>query len=126
MSLYRYRRPIVVVFELALVVISNYLAFWLRFDGDIPSEYLALFKQMLPIVLITRAVVFIPFRLYQGLWRYTSLWDLRNIATAVLSSTAGIYIIVNLKPGLHFPRSIFLIDTLLLLFLMTGVRLTRR
>lgn len=123
---YRYRRVGVVSLELGFVLLSNYLAFWLRFDGEIPAEYVAVFKHALPAVILTRALFFIPFRLYEGLWRYTSLWDLRNIAAAILSSTTFIYFITRLQSGLHYPRSIYAIDTLLLLFFITGIRLSRR
>ena len=33
----RWRRPIVVLLHLSLITASNYAAFWLRFDGDIPA-----------------------------------------------------------------------------------------
>jgi FlaA1/EpsC-like NDP-sugar epimerase len=122
----KYRRLIIVCFELALVVVANYLAFWLRFDGNLPTQFLDLFLRSLPLVVAVRALSFIPFRLYQGLWKYTSIWDLRNIAGAVVSSTAAIFVILNpvLKTG--YPRSLIIIDALLLLLFMSGVRLTRR
>lgn len=121
-----YRRTIVVVFELILVVLSNYLAFLLRFDGNIPLVYLSSFTQAIPFVLGIRALMFIPFRLYEGLWRYTSVWDLRNIAAAVASSTAVVSLVVFFILDLPYPRSIFLIDALVLLFFMSGIRLARR
>src|SRR5437870_536139 len=124
-----YRRPVIVLFELALVLLSNYFAFWLRFDGDIPPYYFALFKETVLLVLLTRALVFIPFRLYEGLWRYTSLWDLRNIIAAVLSSSTIIYGVILSSVGItgaRYPRSILFVDTLLLLCFMTGIRLVRR
>jgi FlaA1/EpsC-like NDP-sugar epimerase len=127
---YRYRRAAMVLLESAFVVISNYLAFWLRFDGDITPYYVDLFKQTVLLIVVTRVLVFIPFRLYKGLWRYTSLWDLRNIIAAVFTSSAIISVIiinfVKVPGDARYPRSIFLIDALLLLFFMTGIRLSRR
>ena len=43
-----YRRGVLVVGQLALAALSNYLAFALRFDGRIPSEELDRFVQFLP------------------------------------------------------------------------------
>lgn len=125
MGIVRYRRPIVVLLELTLIVAANYLAFSLRFDGSIPSRYFSLFVHALPLVVIVRMLVFIPFRLYEGLWRYTSLWDFQKVAGAVVSSTAAIYLI-NLVLGWSYPKSIIVIDALLLFFLMGGIRLTKR
>jgi FlaA1/EpsC-like NDP-sugar epimerase len=122
----KYRRTIIVFFEIGLVLLANYIAFWLRFDGEIPPQYFGLFFRALPIVVAIRALSFIPFKLYEGLWRYTSIWDLRNIGGAILSSTALIFLILNPLLGLGYPRSVVIIDSLLLIFFMTGVRLTRR
>src|SRR5688572_24332197 len=111
----RWRRPIVVLLHLALITASNYAAFWLRFDGDIPSTEDALFLQGLPSLLIIRCLIFARFRLFQGLWRYASLWDLRNIVLGVGSSSLLFYIVVHWLIGAKaYPRSVFLIDTLLL------------
>jgi FlaA1/EpsC-like NDP-sugar epimerase len=126
LDIIQHRRKIVVVFELALVVAANYLAFLLRFGGDISPLYFSFFVQTIPIVLGIRALMFIPFRLYEGLWRYTGIWDLRNIAAAVGSSTAVLYLVFTFVLRLFYPRSILLIDGLLLLFFMTGIRLTKR
>ncbi len=123
----KYRRIFVVGIHVALIVIANYLAFWLRFDGAIPDPERLLMFQMLPWLVAIRVVTFIPCRLYSGLWRYTGIWDLRNIILGVTTSAVGFYITVHWRFGLiGYPRAIFIIDSLLLIFLMGGIRLARR
>jgi FlaA1/EpsC-like NDP-sugar epimerase len=126
-SVLKYRRPLIIFLHVVLVALANYLAFWLRFDGVLPQAQWELFAQMLPWLIATRGLIFFPFRLYEGLWRYTSTWDLRNIIAGVLTSTVAFYILSHWILGLpDYPRSIFIIDTLLLIFFIGGVRLTRR
>src|SRR5438094_2475825 len=81
--------------DVMLVALANYIAFWLRFDGAIPAWALILFMQMLPILVVIRIVLFIPFRLYEGMWRYTSLWDVRNIVMATVLSTLCFHLVVR-------------------------------
>lgn len=123
----KYRRPFVVALHIALIVAANYLAFSLRFDGVISSEVRDLWWQTIPWLIIIRGATFIPFRLYQGLWRYTGIWDLRNIIVAVTMSTLLFFFLVYWGfRSAEYPRSILIIDSLLLICFMGGVRLARR
>jgi FlaA1/EpsC-like NDP-sugar epimerase len=125
--LLKFRRFLNVGFHIVLIALANYLAFWIRFDGGIPAQEIALFIQMMPWLVLIRGVIFIPLRLYQGLWRYTGIWDLRNVIYGVLSSTAVFYAVVHWGMGLvKYPLSVFIIDSLLLIFFMGGSRLARR
>jgi len=123
----KYRRPFIVAANLALVGASHYAAFWLRFDGDIPGHQRQLLMQVLPWLIPVRAVAFVPFGLYRGLWRYTGIWDLRNIVAGVAGSGALLYVLVRWVFGLmEYPRSVFIIDAILLTILLGGLRLAYR
>ncbi len=115
------------VLHIVLVVLSNAVAFWLRFDGAVPPAYATLALKFLPWLVVVRIVTFLPFSLFEGLWKYTSLWDLRNILLGVGGSTVAFYIGVAMTGGdVGYPRSVYIIDAILLACLMSGIRLTRR
>jgi len=121
------RRATSVLLHSGLVVLANLGAFLLRFDGDVPANFASLGLRLLPWLVVVRLVSFIPFRLFEGLWKYTSLWDLRNIVLGVLASSIAFYLIaVSTAATIQYPRSIYIIDGVLLVCLMTGIRLTRR
>jgi FlaA1/EpsC-like NDP-sugar epimerase len=125
--LLKYRRVFVVLLHLAIVVVSSYTAFLLRFDGVIPPSYLQVYLQVLPWLIVVRMITFAPFKLYEGLWRYAGIWDLRNIIVGVVVSSGLFYQITRWTlPDLGYPRSILLIDSVLLVMAMGGSRLSRR
>ena len=121
------RRVVVVTVHVGLIVLANFLAFALRFDGAIPPAAIAAWRQTILLLIVVRAVVFIPYRLYEGLWRYTGIWDLKRIVFGVTLSSVVFFGLVRWvfhTPG--YPRSIYIIDAILLVFFMGGVRLSRR
>jgi len=121
------RRIAVVGAQLALVCLSNYIAFWLRFDGSIPPLQQTHFLETVPLLIAIRAAVFIPFRMYAGLWKYTGISELRNLVLAVVSSS--IVFVVVIRWGLEltaYSRSVFFIDSIVLIILLSAIRLSGR
>jgi len=123
----RHRRAVVVLIHVALVALSNYAAIALRFDGAIPAKNWDPWLEVLPGLLAIRLLTFVPFGLYQGVWRYTSLWDLRNIVAGVGLSSVLAYAYAHAVLGqTAYPRSVFAIDAILLICCMSAIRLIRR
>ena len=125
--LLRYRGAVIWLFHMGLAVASSYIAFAVRFDGNVPPNYGALWRDSLATLLVARGTMFVAFRLYEGLWRYTSVRDLLNILLSVgLSSLTFLAFIEEIVGLTHYPRSILLIDALLLIGFSGGVRLIAR
>jgi len=102
-------------------------AFWLRFNLEVPPEYLGTALSTLPWVVAVNALIFWRLGLYRGLWRYASLPDLRRIlAAAALAALAAPALVLLATPPTAVPRSVFLIAPLLLIGAMAGSRLLYR
>lgn len=122
-----FERPITIALHLLLALAANWGGFWLRFDGATPDWALALQFQTLPILLAFRAGFLVYFRSYESLWRYTSMWDLRNLGLATLCSSLLFYVTIRWGLGLAaYPRSVYIIDALLMVLCAGGMRLAPR
>jgi FlaA1/EpsC-like NDP-sugar epimerase/lipopolysaccharide/colanic/teichoic acid biosynthesis glycosyltransferase len=125
--LLKWRRPLIVLLDIGLIILANYSAFWLRFDGAIPDVEQARILQTMPWLIAIRIAAFIVFRLNEGLWRYVSIWDLQNIVSGVITGTIIFYGAVRWGMAMpEYPRSVFIIDSILLIGLVTGIRLPCR
>jgi FlaA1/EpsC-like NDP-sugar epimerase len=121
-----HRRALIVALQAALVLSASYLAFWFRFDGEIPERYVQLYLWTAPVVAL-RGVVFVPVRLYEGFWRYTSIDDLGRIIAGVATSSLLVVLVLRVLLGLEeYPRSVLLLDPILLVGLLAGSRIAGR
>ena len=118
---------IIFVIDVGLVCASYVLAYIIRFEGDIPSEQMALLLQTLPWIVLLKIAVFAWIGLYRGMWRYTSISDLVNIITATVISTGAISLaLVLVRRFEGFSRSVLILDGLITLMLIGGIRLLIR
>ncbi len=103
------------------------LAYALRFNFELPANFLAELKQTVLWVVLLQLAVFWKLGLYRGIWRYASVPDLRRIVVAVLVAAALIpFALWMLRVNLIVPRSVLILNPLLLILMMGGSRLLYR
>jgi FlaA1/EpsC-like NDP-sugar epimerase/ActR/RegA family two-component response regulator len=120
------RRWVIAGIHVALVTLAYLLAFLVRFEFHLAREQWELFLHNLPILLAARLAAFAWFHLYEGLWRYVSMRDIVMILKAVTLSSlvfsAGVLTVF--RQG--FPGSVLILDWVLCLALVGGIRLSFR
>jgi FlaA1/EpsC-like NDP-sugar epimerase len=103
-------------------------AFWLRDNMQfMPTDGILPALHGLPIVVCLQMMSFFFFQLYRGMWRYSSLSDLVRILKSVAVGTGLILlalVCINRLEGR--PRSLFVLDPLLLVGLLSSPRLLVR
>ena len=77
-----YRQMVFFLLDAVVVVLSLYIAFWLRFDGSIPPRYLNMFHFFIPIALVIKLPILFFFRAYHFSLSYMGLEDLLNVILA--------------------------------------------
>jgi FlaA1/EpsC-like NDP-sugar epimerase len=116
-----------VAHDVIAVAAAWLLAFWIRLNLELPPPYGNIVLQTLPVALVLQPLIFWRFGLYRGLWRYASLHDLRLIVMALVAAALAVpAMLVLLRLADPVPRSVFVVDPLLLLFIMGGSRLAYR
>ena len=122
---YHWRTLLAVVHDLAASIVAWLLAFWLRFNFEVPDNYVDIAVQSLACVVPVNAIVFHAFALYRGIWRYASLPDLKRIIyAAVTASIVALTLLVMLQIGV--PRSVLITNPIFLIVIMGGSRLAYR
>jgi FlaA1/EpsC-like NDP-sugar epimerase len=115
--------------DAGLIVAAWYLAFRLRFDPDLPPYYHTLWVRALPIVLGVQLVTFVLFGFYTRWWRYVSTRDMwgaaRGVSVACLVSSLVVYFADPVEQ-VRLPRSVAIMDWVLLLAFVAGVRMLAR
>ena len=101
------------------------IAFWLRFNLEVPPPYDAIMLESLIWVVPLQAAVFWLFGLYRGIWRYASVPDLKRIVFAVVIAVLSLSALL-LMLRIATPRSVLIIDPVLLVMIMGGSRLAYR
>jgi FlaA1/EpsC-like NDP-sugar epimerase len=115
------------IHDITVAVIAWLIAYWIRFNFDIPSTFLSTMWLNLAWVLPLQAVLFYVCGLYQGVWRFASIPDLKRIIKAVgLGGLLVAFIYLMLEPVGVIPRSVLLLDPILLLLAMGASRFVYR
>ena len=121
------RTVTIILYDMLVAVFAWLGAYWLRFNLAVPPEYQAAALSTLVWVVPLQAGVFGLFGLYRGLWRFASLPDLKRIALAVgLAALLIPLVLVLFRVSVVVPRSVLILDPLLLVILMGGSRLAYR
>ncbi|HXR11236.1 MAG TPA: nucleoside-diphosphate sugar epimerase/dehydratase [Gaiellaceae bacterium] len=117
------------VADAAIVAVSWFLAFQLRFDHGLPVYYDTLLRRTILLVVVIKLAVFLLFGFHRRWWRYVSVRDMwsaaRGVVVASLVADVTVYFVSPVH-NVRLPRSIAAMDLLITLALIAGARLLAR
>jgi len=121
------RTTLAVLHDVIAAILAWNLAYLLRFNFDLPASFAKELYETLFLVAPLQLLIFWRFHLYRGIWRYASTTDLRRIFLAVMLS-AGLIPLMFWMLRLDFviPRSVLVINPVLLILMMGGSRFVYR
>ena len=124
----RSRILLLVLLDLLAVVISGFLALYIRYDfkfAYMDTQFLYNELYTLPIHLIVTLVLFVLFKLYRSVWRFASATEFINVLGACTGAIALECIYMNVLDR-YLPISYYLLKYVILLALVVMIRFTYR
>ncbi len=122
------RKLFFLAFDTLLSLLSLFLAYNLRFNFKVPEDFLHSFAYVFFILLGLKILFFSLFHLYKLVWRFFGVYDAKNIIRSHFFAY-GIFALlyVAFEPLFEpFPRSVIVIDFVLSLFFIGGLRGLKR
>jgi len=117
-----------VLFDIFISIATISLSYLLRFNFDIPQNFLdSMFNMMLFFIPI-KILLFFIFKIYFIAWRYFGLAEYRKIIFShIIAYSIFSIIFLIFKDYFHpFPRSVIAIDLFLSLFFIGFIRISKR
>lgn len=124
-----YKKLPVVAFDVLAIPVAWYCAYWLRYNMQpFPSSLTTTYSlSALAILATVQVLCYYYFRVYRGLWRYSSLNDVARIIQATVCASVLVIPVLYLASLLHhIPRSVMPLYTMILIVLLCSGRLMMR
>ena len=121
------RRAVELLMDLGFICIAYTASYYLRFEKGMLAGNMQLMKESLPWIVLIKMSIFFIFGLYRGTWRYISISDLLSIFKAITMASIGSILLLTFWFRFQeYSRAIFIIDWILLLFLVSASRISFR
>jgi len=124
-----YSKLPVISFDTLSIPLAWYLAYWLRYNmHPFPTSLTTTYSlTALSILTIIQVACYYHFKVYRGLWRFSSLNDVARILRAVTCAIILVIPVLYLTSLLqHIPRSVLPLYGIILVTLLCGARLLLR
>lgn len=108
--------------DMLLVLLAWWAAFWLRFNLDIPSEFVLLAAETMGWAVLCFAPGLLLAQVYRHVWSYIGLPELRQLGVGIFLGgvmSAAVLLMLRFQ---NFPRSVFVLHPLLVLVLLGAAR----
>lgn len=121
-----------VLADIILIIFSLFIAFAVHFDLNLNIDYTAIMDEVLLYFIVVKLLAFAIFRIYKITWRYVGITDLVNIVFALIFAEL-LLIVLSLPNSIispfaltGFPKRVFVVDGIVSLFLIAGLRISKR
>jgi len=119
-----------VLADIILIAVSVLLAFFIRFDGQIPPQYAPFILRMIVLAIIFIIPIFYFQGLYSFSWSYVSTSEAVSLFKAITISfiflSVALFISKYFPSFKNFPRSVIFISYLLVFIFCGGIRISKR
>ena len=119
-----------IIWDIIIFSFSIYLSFLLRFEFYIPERYVSVVPYWLPFFVMFKIGIFWALGIYKINWRFVGLNEFFKMVVG-LFSFSFLFLIIdillqNTYSDLSIPKSVFIIDFFISLFLVSTVRISKR
>lgn len=119
----------VILSDVMAIPLAWTMAYWLRYNMHPSPQALFSSHSLLALALLTlmQVTCYYYFKIYRGLWRFSSLNDVIRIVKASISATVLVILPLYLSSSLaYIPRAVFPLYAIILTLLLCGGRLAFR
>lgn len=124
-----YKKIPVIAFDIVSIPVAWYLAYWLRYNMK-PLLNNVLTRESLlalSLLMVVQVSCYYYFKVYRGLWRFSSINDVQRITKAILTAILLTIPLLYLTSLLSFiPRSVLPLYAMIMSILLCGARLLMR
>ncbi len=120
------RNTMLVLIDMILINLAVYSALLLRFEAQIPLQYLQACTVLMPLFTVITVMFFFGLKLYQRIWEYASLGEMLAILRATTCSMAAVIILAFAFDLGHLPRSVYILAWIMMNALIGASRISWR
>ena len=120
------RMAILMVIDALFTVLASFLAVLTRMEFKVDWWVWNRYLRVIGLDILITLVIYYIFKLYQSMWKYASIVEVRRLGLAVIVSDCIRMFLYVLILKIHLPRSWFILEPCLLLILSSVLRFLYR